>query len=802
MGKETSSMPMATDQAFVLGREKATTGRKRWLLFLGGLGLAAFFSRLELAPGITPVGIGLAGSWALAGFPGSVLVYATALLCLQTKPSGLFGLSGVFSIPVFLGLYLKGRHYPRKKYLLYPLLMTGAKVAFLVWQGATGDWLPEAAEAAAAWLLASLLNPGLVYLKQCRQQEKLSRWSEEAGLLSLALLPLLVYLVLAQVTIQFMGWEGELHLFFAFLVLLFLGSKPGSGVVLTMGLLFIAGEVMYGQASPWYLLLLGGGSLLIGLGKHKGKKGIVMGSLFSLVLTAVFWWGKEGVLMALGQGVMALLVFLLFPRKFYLRWQKVLRDSRPLNSLMEKKTQLVEAVTAQLQELSVLFLEVARVFAQSEPKTAESGEEALLDYFQDIARQNCRSCAKYDYCWQEHFYETYRELFDLIAWAEIAGTAEKPNLPEFLARECLRKEQLLTTVKLLIEKEKSDLYWRRRFYKAREFLAEQLAGVSGLVTELGGQFGLELDFCTEFEEQLTTACAELGWPTVEVSVLERREDGWTQIRMEKPSCAGFGQECRLLVAPLASEICGARLAVREQNCRPRREEYCSFQLIPEPCFAVESAVVQLPRAGNEISGDYQELQVLSDHYLLALLSDGMGVGKEAARLSTATVHLVRRMLAAGLERKFALRLLNSLLLLASPEEAFATLDLLLFDQLTGEMELFKIGSAPTYIKKGQEVHVVRSTSLPVGIMKTVEPEYYRDYLNHNDLVVLVSDGAVNLKPGGGDWLLKALKKGDKVEAKPFAQYLAELAKIEADGEINDDLTIMVLQFVEGRANID
>ena len=65
--------------------------------------------------------------------------------------------------------------------------------------------------------------------------------------------------------------------------------------------------------------------------------------------------------------------------------------------------------------------------------------------------------------------------------------------------------------------------------------------------------------------------------------------------------------------------------------------------------------------------------------------------------------------------------------------------------------------------------------------------------------MLVSDRAVNLKPTGGDWLLKALKKTEILEADAFAEYLAELAKIEADGEINDDLTIMVLRLVDDGA---
>ncbi|HBG17434.1 MAG TPA: hypothetical protein DDW93_11675 [Firmicutes bacterium] len=83
--------------------------------------------------------------------------------------------------------------------------------------------------------------------------------------------------------------------------------------------------------------------------------------------------------------------------------------------------------------------------------------------------------------------------------------------------------------------------------------------------------------------------------------------------------------------------------------------------------------------------------------------------------------------------------------------------------------------------------------MPIGIVDNVEPEYYRDYLDHGDLIVMVSDGVTENQKSDEDWVLKTLKKLDIGGVEPFCQYLLELAKIETDGEIKDDMTIMVLQ---------
>lgn len=262
--------------------------------------------------------------------------------------------------------------------------------------------------------------------------------------------------------------------------------------------------------------------------------------------------------------------------------------------------------------------------------------------------------------------------------------------------------------------------------------------------------------------------------------------------VEKKACGG-ARECRLVVAPLLAKTLGWRLAVTSGECGRDGKDRCFFCLAPEPEYMVRSAVVQVPKKGNRVSGDSQRMRLLREDLYLALLGDGMGVGAAAARISRTAVKLMEKMLAAGFDKSFALQSLNSLLLMATPEEDFTTLDLLLFDRITGEVELFKVGSAPTYVKKGREVQVIRSASLPLGIVPQVEPEYYRDFLDDGDLVVMVSDGVATLGTAQEDWILKALKRNGENAAEPLSRYLLQLACIEAGGEINDDLSIIVLQ---------
>ena len=807
MRKQASSVSIAQDKTIPFGRKSEKRGAKEskgfyeWLLILGGLGLTAFFSGKKFASGITPLGLTFAGSWVVAGLPGGLLIISSALLFLQGSVKGVYIPRGVFSFPVLLDLYLWRRGYSRQKYLIYLLLTMGIGLALVLWQKADYLWVREVVEAFSAWMGAKFLAPGLLSIEHSLKKKKLPPPTGDKVNISLGLLTLVIYITLARLVIfETERWMFTLHLFFVLFVLMVVGSKPRHGPALAMGLSFLLGELFFGEAPSWYLPLVAGSSLLVDLGGKKGRVAVILGVLLPMTLTAMLWWGSAGVIEGLTQGAVAIILFLLIPKKIRHWWQRSFILSGEEKSLENKKSLLVEEVTSQLSRLADLFLEVSRVFRPQSIDGKERGEEEIISYFQDIADKNCRSCPKYNYCWQERFYLTYRELFDLLAWAEIGGEVRISNLKGHLAKECIKKDYLLATINFKVEKEKSGYYWRRRCYEAQLFLAEQVAGISDLIIEMASKFTVKLNFPLETEEKLKTALEKMGLVEVGINLFETGEKNRSQVLFEKQSCHGF-QECRLTIAPLVSEILGQRFTVSQQHCNRKKEEKCWFYLSPEKRYEVRSAVVELPKAGNKISGDCQTIEMMDDGWLLGLLSDGMGVGEKAAMISNTTVNLIRKLLTAGLEKRFALKILNSLLLLATPEEEFATLDLLLFDQFTGECELFKIGSAPTYIKKGREVHVIRSTALPIGIMNAIEPEYYRDYLNHHDLIVMVSDGAANLRTNGEDWILKTLKRVEMAGVEPFSEYLLELAKIETDGEINDDLTIMVLQIEDRRSSL-
>ena len=121
----------------------------------------------------------------------------------------------------------------------------------------------------------------------------------------------------------------------------------------------------------------------------------------------------------------------------------------------------------------------------------------------------------------------------------------------------------------------------------------------------------------------------------------------------------------------------------------------------------------------------------------------MGSGREAAALSSETVHFLKKLLYSGMEPEDALQVLNGAFLLRGTG-CFATVDLLWLDLVRGEGELLKWGGAPAYLREN-EAHIKKmgAAALPpgVGVGGEHAPERYPVSLKSGELLILLSDGA-------------------------------------------------------------
>ncbi|HEY3369104.1 MAG TPA: SpoIIE family protein phosphatase [Symbiobacteriaceae bacterium] len=212
-----------------------------------------------------------------------------------------------------------------------------------------------------------------------------------------------------------------------------------------------------------------------------------------------------------------------------------------------------------------------------------------------------------------------------------------------------------------------------------------------------------------------------------------------------------------------------------------------------PVLKVVCGVARLPKRGSQVSGDSYAASPLGEQRYLMALSDGMGVGSDAASESRQCVQLLQEVLSAGFNTELAVNTVNSVMLLRSGEESFVTVDLSLVDLGTGRVEFVKIGAAPSFLKRGRDVTIIQQSTVPVGIIDqvVVEPEFR--LLRPGDIIVMVTDGIWDVSKDDIDkerWILHHLSRQTATDPEEIAENLLARA-LDLMPDAGDDMTVLV-----------
>ncbi|HHY45957.1 MAG TPA: SpoIIE family protein phosphatase, partial [Firmicutes bacterium] len=487
-------------------------------------------------------------------------------------------------------------------------------------------------------------------------------------------------------------------------------------------------------------------------------------------------------------------IFMLMPAKWLWRLP-ALETGAPDNVEAASTTRdrrLAEIASYKLEQIRDIFDDLSRDLAAVPDLAGLSERARLVSLLNDIARRRCSRCIAYLACWRDNFHRTYRDVLDLVALAELKGPVTVHDVQASAGSWCLEGGRLAQAINESLGS-MVQLAGREGFYEGRRTMSQQLRGIADIMKGLVTELSTAMSFDSERETRLRRELLRAGLPVRELSLIYHA-GGRYEIIMDKDGCGGVG-ECRKAIVPVMSSILGERVSISSASCaleggRPT----CSIKLIPTTRLRVRATQVGLPRFGGTISGDTALVSELSDGRSLLVISDGMGSGQEAALQSKAAVSMLKRLVEAGFGHEFAARTTNSLLLLRSPGETFATVDSVVVDLYSGRAEFIKIGSSPSFVKRRRSVEVVRSRSLPAGILAPADIEKVTVGLRPGDLLVMVSDGIFESRKNGIDseqWLVRLLRKFDSDDPQEIAELLVEEAKRGADKGFPDDLTLIV-----------
>ncbi len=524
---------------------------------------------------------------------------------------------------------------------------------------------------------------------------------------------------------------------------------------------------------------------------------------FSGLLTGVFW--KQGKLFAALTYVMAnsvvvlwsweegpelgimyevfvsSVVFMLLPDKLLRRVSALLvREHVPTVGLDEKVT---EQGKEQLEGMANAFRELYENLRTSFRRVAPNDMDGA-GIFHRAANKVCVLCALRDHCWQREYPTTMNAINDGLPDMLKRGRGEAEDFPLHFRTKCLNFPLLLATA----NEELTALRYRRQFQsrarESREAVCRQYSMFAKSLNEAARLIETKPVRDPNREKRVNQRLTALGidgtgavwYDRAGHLILEVTGSELDELKQESQT----KEFARLLNIPLSEP---------EMKCEAEESRIRWRQA--EPLMAV-AGVSACKKEGQTVSGDAGAWFKTEEGCLFVLLCDGMGSGPEAHRESTLAIRLLEKFLRAGIEPEDALETLNSALALRSEEEGgFTTIDLFALDLYTGEAGFYKLGAAPTYVRRKGAVNRVTGTALPAGLaVGGVDVSKMR--LEAGDSVIMISDGVASLEEDG--WVKEALAAYDGNDPKSLAAALMD-ASGKREGA-TDDRTAVVLTVKE------
>ena len=174
-------------------------------------------------------------------------------------------------------------------------------------------------------------------------------------------------------------------------------------------------------------------------------------------------------------------------------------------------------------------------------------------------------------------------------------------------------------------------------------------------------------------------------------------------------------------------------------------------------------------------------------------------GKDAKKSSSTAIKMLERLLTSGFDRDVSLGLINSTISLNCKEDMFSTIDIGIMDLNKGNIEFIKNGAAPSYIKHRRKVEIIKSVSLPAGILDNVDLVVYDKDISDGDIIVMCSDGIIESNTEYNNkevWLRDMLENIETDNAQKIADMIISESIDNGYGVAKDDMTVFVIKVNE------
>lgn len=445
----------------------------------------------------------------------------------------------------------------------------------------------------------------------------------------------------------------------------------------------------------------------------------------------------------------------------------------------------------QMDKFADSLKHLSKTFLKLESYKGTFTKEELEEMFEKVTDKVCRSCENREMCLGEKRVYTYQAMHEILCAAVEYGAELNIELKRKLKSQCILAPRFLRETLEVFENAKEILMWNNRMVQNREGYAGQLKSFAKMIQYTTRELDAGIFEDEHMEKRLKTRLKKAGIRMLS-AVFYMTPQGKYEIHLTVKAMKGQSVSTRELVRLVGDSV--GREMMPGRGERPViGEDYCTVACMEGARFHTLQGVARIGKGCEKISGDTFLMTELPGGKQGIALSDGMGSGEDAFRESSMVVEMLEELLGAGFPVKTAVQMMNTALVIGREEVRFCTVDVALFDLYEGACEFVKAGAAATFLKRQGEVEIIRSATLPIGVLQDIEIDTETRRLESGDYVIMVTDGVMDALPAGEQDVLMCtfIQDTDILNPRELAHHILGRV-LEWSGEVPlDDMTVLV-----------
>ena len=584
------------------------------------------------------------------------------------------------------------------------------------------------------------------------------------------------------------------------LIVLIMGWKNGILVGGTAGITVGAVLGLIGATDVTNIATYAISGMVAGIFSKFGKIGVIVGFILGNIAVAYFANGNTAQIISIQEILIAALGLLAIPKRIKINIEEMyetkLLPETTGRTLEENKDTVYKLTTMSetLSEIAKSYKEAAATIVDEDELKEQERENFKI--FEKEFQNNIDGIEDnilYDdmYLPKDGLLE---DIFDKLIEEEILVEKDLIDIfakyNNYIIMNDDIKDDVSQIVKILnysYRVSKLNFIWKKKLDENKRVVSDQLEEVSKAIENLATD--IEKPENDEFNDIKKKIILELKDEDMNITSINinKEENDKLKLSLYTGICQDVNNpNCNIKkMTRTVSKYLKQDMELQNQECGLRlNSNQCVYTFISANKQNLQVGIATQTKGGSSISGDSNIQTKLKDGKFLIAISDGMGSGKDARKSSKMAIAMLEKLLSSGFDKDTSLRLINSTMASINEDDMYATLDISIFDLYSKNMEFIKNG----------EVEILKSISLPTGIIENIDLVVYDKDIEDDDIIVMCSDGILESSEEYTNkelWIKFLLEEMETNDPQKIADIIMQEAIDNNYGKPKDDMTVVV-----------